>query len=431
MRRNVWIMNHYATGQLLNRGGRHYWFAKYLKRAGYEPVVFSCNVKHNGEGNYFEENPLWQVREAPEGFPFVVIRSTPYTGNGLSRVKNMAVFAWNLIRTANRYAKLHGKPDVILASSVHPLTVLAGEWIARRMKVPCICEVRDLWPESIFAYYPEKKKKLYAKLLYAGEKLMYKKADAVVMTWEGGLQYIKDMGWEKSIPSKKVHHICNGVDLEGFNENRDNHVFSDADLDNSSLFKVVYTGAIRKVNLVEMLADAAEIIEASENLHNVKILIWGSGDYVDILNDRIRKKKLTSIEYKGSVNKRFIPSILSRADCCILQYRSTVLDKFGQSQNKFFEYLAAGKPVLMTYSVGYSISKRYDCGVELDEQTPASIAKALLDIAALGKERKAQMAQNALVAAQDYDFKVLTDYLIGIVELLQGSNTMRTGKEAN
>ena len=275
-----------------------------------------------------------------------------------------------------------------------------------------------MWPESIFAYYPEKKKKFYAKLLYAGEKYMYKKADAVVMTWEGGLQYIKDMGWGKEVPESKGFHICNGVDLEGFNENRENHPFRDVDLDNPDLFKVIYTGAIRKVNLVEMLADAAVIIEAHGNLQNIKILIWGKGDYVDILNDKIREKNLSSIAYKGSVNKQFIPSILSQADCCILQYRSTVLDKFGQSQNKFFEYLAAGKPVLMTYTVGYSISKRYDCGIELDEQTPESIAKAILDIAAMNRERKEQMAQNALSAAQAYDFQILSNKLIMLIESL-------------
>ncbi len=86
MKKRIWLMNHYATDQFFNEGGRHYWFAKYLKRAGYEPVVFSCNVKHNGGGNYFEEDLLWQEKRAPDGFPFVVIRSTPYTGNGLSRV---------------------------------------------------------------------------------------------------------------------------------------------------------------------------------------------------------------------------------------------------------------------------------------------------------------------------------------------------------
>lgn len=51
-------MNHYATGMFFNEGGRHYWFAKELQQKGYEPVIFSCNVKHgkSGESTYFEDN---------------------------------------------------------------------------------------------------------------------------------------------------------------------------------------------------------------------------------------------------------------------------------------------------------------------------------------------------------------------------------------
>ena len=35
MAKTVWIMNHYASHMLFDKGGRHYWFAKYLDRAGY------------------------------------------------------------------------------------------------------------------------------------------------------------------------------------------------------------------------------------------------------------------------------------------------------------------------------------------------------------------------------------------------------------
>jgi len=30
MKKKVWILNHYATNTMLDHGGRHYWFAKYL-----------------------------------------------------------------------------------------------------------------------------------------------------------------------------------------------------------------------------------------------------------------------------------------------------------------------------------------------------------------------------------------------------------------
>ena len=55
--------------------------------------------------------------------------------------------------------------------------------------------------------------------LYIGEKWIYKNADAVVMTWPGGKQYIIDNGWHEEIQLEKVYHISNGVVLEAFDYN--------------------------------------------------------------------------------------------------------------------------------------------------------------------------------------------------------------------
>ena len=30
--KKIWIMNHYAGGMFFQKGGRHYYFAKYLKK---------------------------------------------------------------------------------------------------------------------------------------------------------------------------------------------------------------------------------------------------------------------------------------------------------------------------------------------------------------------------------------------------------------
>jgi glycosyltransferase involved in cell wall biosynthesis len=247
MRKKVWIFNHYAAEMLINEGGRHYWFAKYLKKSGYEPVVFTCNVMHFNGGNYYNSDNLWHEHSAPDGFPFVMIRSTPYQGNGKSRVKNTLVFAKNLAITAKQYAKKYGKPDIIYASSAHPFTVLVGEQLAKQMRIPCICEVRDLWPESIFAYYPEKKNKLLAKVLYAGERWMYSRANMLLFTMPGGKDYIIEKGWHEKrffrVDEKKIYHINNGVDLDVFNQNVIRNTLHDADLDDNTYCRFIYTGS--------------------------------------------------------------------------------------------------------------------------------------------------------------------------------------------
>ena len=177
---------------LFDKGGRHYNFARYLKQAGYEPVVFCCNAMHGKAERFYDTEDLWQVHQAEDiGVPFVFVKGRTYTGSGKQRVLNMVDFYRNVRQAAREYAAQYGAPDIIYASSVHPLTLVAGIQTAKRFGVKCVCEVRDLWPDSIVAYSSRfTKENPLIKLLYQGEKWIYKKADSLIFTMEGGAQYL-------------------------------------------------------------------------------------------------------------------------------------------------------------------------------------------------------------------------------------------------
>lgn len=416
MKKKIWIINHHASDMFFQKGGRHYALAKYLNRMGYTPTVFCSNAVHGKGEYYFNEKYLWHRVVAKEiGTSFVFVRSRKYTGNGKDRILGMVDFYINMLRTAGQYEKKHGKPDAIIGSSVHPLAILAGEKLARRYKVKCIAEVRDLWPESIFAYYPENAKKFYAELLYKGEKYLYDKADSVIMTWPGGVDYVRGKGWTGSKDEGKYYHLSNGVDLEEFNKCRKENIYSDPDLADDGTFKFVYTGSVRKVNNIGLIVDAAGILSGKGN-KGIKILIYGDGDELETLKEKCREEKLENIIFKGKVEKKYIPSILSQCDCTLMHNTSTVLDKYGQSQNKFFEYLAAGKPMLMTYSVGYSICREENCGIEIEVQNAANIAGAMEYIEGLPVSDKDRLGLNAKKVSQKYDYRYLAKRLADLIE---------------
>lgn len=414
MKTNIWIMNHYAGGMLFSHGGRHYNFAKYLRQAGYAPVVFCANAKHGRPEQFLETDALWEERIAEEiDTPFVFVRARTYTGNGKQRVLNMVDFYRNVQKAAVEYAAKHGKPDVIYASSVHPLTLVAGIRLAKRFGVKCICEVRDLWPESIVAYSSRfTKKNPLIRLLYQGEKWIYKKADAMIFTMEGAYDYIIERGWEKDIPRSKVHYINNGVDLKQFDENKERFRVEDADLDDPDTFKVVYTGSIRKVNNLGLLLDAAKAVKDPR----VRLLIWGDGDEREALEKRVRDEKISNVVFKGSVEKKYVPSIVSRSDLNVVHWEMSVLLRYGASYNKLFEYLAAGKPIFSTVRAGRSILERYDCGKETAAFTSEDYAAGIDAMAGLSPEELSRMGGNARAAAAEYDFAALTGKLEEIVE---------------
>ncbi len=412
MKKKIWIMNHYATNSYFNEGGRHYWFAENLIKQGYETTIFCASTRHNSN-DVIEVNGNLYSTDRKNNIPFVFIKTPEYKGNGKSRILNMVSFYKNLFPATKKFAVEDGAPDVILASSVHPLTLVAGIKIAKKFGVPCICEVRDLWPESIVAYGSLKRNSVIAKILYLGEKWIYKNADSVIMTWEGGKQYIIDQGWDKEIDLNKIKHISNGVIIDSFDKNSQDHVIIDSDLDDNNFKNLVYAGSIRKVNNLGLLLDAAKIIQDYEQ--KIRFLIYGSGDEKEMLEQRCKDEGLCNVIFKGRVEKKMVPSILKRSYANILHNSSTSLDKYGQSQNKFFEYLAAGRAIIQTYTTGYSLLEKYNCGISATDQNPENVAKTILQ-ACENDEQARQMGQNARKAAYDFDFKNLTNKLIEVVE---------------
>lgn len=415
MKNKVWLWNHYATEMYKNQGGRHYWFAENLIMRGYNATIFCANTYHN-KLEYINTGNKKYIINFKNEIPFVFVKTTIALGNGIDRIKNMLLFSFNLFSVAKQYAQKYGKPDVIIASSVHPLTMVAGIQIAKRFKVPCICEIRDLWPEAIFSFKKIKETSLLGQILVKGEHWIYKKADAIIFTKEGDIDYIKEKRWDITqggdINLSKIHYINNGVDIDMFNKLTQKEVMDDPDL-SSNKFNVVYVGAIRPVNNVERILDAALLLR---DYDDIQFLIYGDGNQKEILENRVEEESITNIKMKGYVNKQYIPYILSKSNINILNYSQTQYNwSRGNSSNKLFEYLASGKPVISTVTMGYSIIQKYKCGLELSNASGEDLARAILYIKNMPKEQYDRLCVNAKEGAKDFDVKILSEKLINVI----------------
>ena len=414
-----WIFNHYATTPLTGPLLRHYYFAEYLKERNIETTVFAANELHQ-TGGCVDTHGKPYLRTEEEGVPFVFVKTSKYEGNGISRVKNMVSFFLGLLKISKGYAKQYGKPDVIMGSSAHPLTSIAGILVARRFRVPAIVEVRDLWPEAIFSFGKVKMNSLVGRLLSAGEKWMYVHADAIVFTKEGDVDHIKEMGWDKDHGGKidlaKCHYINNGVNLKDYYASIEKDILKDPDLEDDS-FKVVYTGTVRLVNNVGNLLDTAKLLKDKKD---IKFLIFGGGSELEKLEKRVQDEHIDNVIFKGFVEKKYIPYILSRSSVNVLNYSQANYNwSRGNSSNKLFEYMASGKPIISTVKMGYCILDKYQCGLSLDECTPKALAEQILKIHDMPEEAYAQMAENAKNGAKDFDFPVLTRKLYQVIKSVE------------
>lgn len=408
MKKNVWILNHYATDMYTDGAGRHHWFALELKKHGYDPLIVCASTIHSSDKTIDLEGKQ-SLQNIKDGIPYLFIKTSNYSGNGVSRVRNIVEYALNTYRVLKKYTI---KPDVIIASSVHPLTCIAGIKLAKIFKVPCIVEIRDLWPQELIDMKVMNKNSAVAKALYCLEYWIYKNADAIVFTMEGGKQYVVDRGWagKEKVDLKKIYYINNGVSLNEYNANLKQHILQDQDLENNIFFKIVYTGSIRQANGIDRILEmAAKITEP-----NIKFLIWGAGNYVETMLEQIKEKKLTNVIYKGFVKKEYVPYILSKSDLNILNYQNAYLFKYGCSNNKLFEYLASGKPILSTIKMNYSILNQFRCGIEVDS-VEESVSE-ILKIYHMKDSERDKLVENTIKAANNFDFVNLTTQLVKVIE---------------
>lgn len=407
--RTIWIWNHYATNMFYEKGGRHHWFGKYLTKKGYNVKIFCASTIHNSDFQV-ETNGEKFITNVSDEIEYVFLKTPKYTGNGKARIKNMYAFYRGLFAASKQMANVYGKPDVIMASSVHPLTLVAGIKIANKFKVPCVCEVRDLWPESLIEFGLLDRNSPIAKVLYKGEKWIYSKADKLVFTMPGGRDYIIEHGIDKTVDIKNIYNINNGIDLEEFEKQKKEIVYDDSDL-NGKEFKILYTGSIRSANHVGDLVKAAEICE-KRGADNLKFIIFGDGDEKEKLEKYIKDKKIKNIVFKGRVEKKYIPNILSKGNLNVVTGEDSNLGKYGISWNKLFEYMASGKPILADYRIQrYNFVEDYDFGKAERFESIDAFAEEIIRMGNLNESQYGLYSQNALKAAADFDYSVLTEKL--------------------
>lgn len=315
-------------------GTRSYDLATSFVKQGHQVVVITATSDEK-----YKTNKCWCTEER-EGMEIHWI-FLPY-GNDLSYLQRSLVFFKFLWFSSFRLLKI--KADLVLATST-PLTIgvpaLIKKWFG---KTPFVFEVRDVWPEAVIAIGAVKNKWMQ-KLLYGLEKMIYKNAIAIV-------PLSTDM--QKSIISRYPQFSeKSSIVIENISEvNRFQGNSEKIDIKRiigfEPRFSVLYAGTFGRVNGVHKVIELAEISLLLDK-ELVYILI-GSG---------AEKEKVEQLAIdKGVLNKNvFVLDPVSKGELP-LWYNSVsmgssfvidIKELWANSANKFFDTLAASKPVLINH----------------------------------------------------------------------------------
>lgn len=396
---NIWIISNYEVPSEYAVRTRTHNMAKYIMNKGHKVTIFASSTIHNTNFNINVAGTKYLLRVDCEGIEFVHIRTQNYK-NKIQRIINNLQFIFGLRSIIKHFSP----PDIILVS-FSPFYLNIPYKIAKQFKCPIILEVRDLWPESFIELGLIKRNNPLVKLAYMIEKYNYEKADKIVFSFEGGKDYVKEKEYGKVNPDK-IYYINHGINLDEFYHNQANFIIADEDLDNDGFFKVLFTGSIRDIYDIPFILETAKIIKQRHH-DNIKIILYGTGPKLDFYREKCLNEGIDNVFFKGYIEKKYIPYILSKGNVNLLHTKRSNLLRFGHSNNKSFEYYASGKPIISTLKANYDPINKYNCGIIVNDYNPESLANTIIRMSKATNEELKKLGQNSLEAAKEYDIQRL------------------------
>lgn len=400
---NIWIFNHYAHGADIPGGTRHYDLARELVRRSYEVTILASGFQHSLHREMkLARGEKWKFEDV-DGAKFLWLRTFPYQRNDWRRVVSMVSYmlrAWRLGRRLPKLVPELENPDVIIGSSVHLLAVLAAYCVAKHHRARFIMEVRDLWPQTIIDMGEMSERNPVIKALQFLERFLYRRAERIIVLGPGMAEYITARG----IGEEKIVWISNGVDLSRFEgvEPRDS---------SNKGFKVMYLGAHGQANAIDVLLQSAKIVQERGHQEIAFILI-GDGSEKPRLIKLAIEMGLKNVEFNDPVPKSEVPQALGETDATVFILNDLPLYRYGISLNKLFDYLAAGKPLILAGDPVNDPVKQAHCGLTAPPQNPEALAGAIIELSRMPKEKREAMGRRGReYVEKHHSIPVLADKL--------------------
>ncbi len=239
------------------------------------------------------------------------------------------------------------KCDIVIATST-PLTIGIPAIIKKKLsKTPFIFEVRDVWPEAVISIGAVKNYFLIKLLLFL-EKIIYKNASAIVPLSSDMKNSIQSR-FPSLVEKKPITVIENISEINRFQDNysAEKSIIKEK-LGFKPKFSILYAGTFGKVNGLDYLVTFAEEIFKIDQ--EIVFILIGEGIEKKIIIDLAEKKGLLNknIFLFNTLSKKELPQIYFEVN----MGSSFVINKkelWSNSANKFFDTLAAAKPILINY----------------------------------------------------------------------------------
>ena len=383
-------------------GTRSYEMARALIRNGHS-VTMVCGSYQSGVTGLNE--PMRRgVRRGVVDEIDVIEFNLAYSNsdNFFKRAFTFIKFSWQ-----GTVIALRENYDVLFATST-PLTAAIPGIAARWLRgARFIFEVRDLWPELPRAMGVIRNPMVLSAISLL-EWTAYRSAHRLI-----GLSPGIVAGIARRAPKKNVSMVPNGCDFEAFAGGQ--KPWRPESVSGSDLM-AVFAGTHGIANGLDAVLNVAAVLKA-RGRSDIKLVLVGSGKLKPGLQARALRDALDCVIFHDPVPKTRLAGLLRDADIGLQILANVEAFYDGTSPNKFFDYLAAGLPIMTNYP-GWLAGKvaEYECGFAVRPEDPEALADALCAAADNRAALRAMGERAAVLGHAEFDRSELSARFVDVLE---------------
>jgi glycosyltransferase involved in cell wall biosynthesis len=365
---------------------RPYYLAREWVQAGHEVKIVAADQSHI-RARQPAIGACTKSDDTIDGIQYTWLKTHPYRGNGVGRVRNMASFVRALYRESERLSAY--RPDVVIASSTYPMDIWPAHRIARLSRARLVFELHDLWPLTPMELGGMSRWHPFIMVVKAAEEYVYRHADAIVSMLPKVHEHVASHG----VPLDRLHIVPNGVDPREWTgappalEARvDDTLGALADVGNAI---VGYAGTHGISNSLNTFLDAAQLMRDEK----VSFVLVGGGPEKAGLQLRARTEQLRNVCFIDPVIKAQVPALLQRFDLAYIGWRRQSLYRFGIAPNKLMDYMMAARPVLHAVEAGNDPVGEAGCGLTVAPESPDATALGIRNLLSVSPDERQAMGK--------------------------------------
>ncbi|SEO25626.1 glycosyltransferase family 4 protein [Pseudomonas sp. NFACC39-1] len=398
----LYFHQHFSTPKGMV-GTRSYEMARRLLTRGHQ-VTMVCGSYSGGETGLTLPFIGGKRRGTVEGIDIIEFDLAYSNSDGLAkRVVTFAKFALRSIGLA-----LTERYDLVFATTT-PLTAGIPGVFARWLRgKPFVFEVRDLWPELPKAMGVIRNPIVLGAMSIL-EWMSYRSAHRLIGLSPGIVEGIAKRG----VPRERIALIPNGCDLDIFAG--DVEPWRPEQIKPDDLL-AVFAGTHGMANGLDAVLDAAVELKR-RGRDNIKLLLIGQGKLKPALQARAQREALDCVVFHAPVNKSRLAGLMASTDVGLQILANVPAFYVGTSPNKFFDYIAAGLPVLNNYP-GWLAGMIRDnlCGYPVEPENRYAFADALEQAADDRAAVKEMGKRSRELAEREFDRELLANRFVDWLE---------------